>query len=69
MLSWKGKGIIISCFGEERNAQGRGPIARMLFEHEITRHLTNSLRKSADLYISTGQYDELLADIENTWII
>lgn len=41
-----------------------GPIARMLFEHEITKDLTNSIIKSTDIYTSTGQPAALIEDIE-----
>ena len=41
-----------------------GPIARMLSEHEITKKLTNSLVKSADLYSSTGHPELLIEDVE-----
>jgi hemerythrin-like domain-containing protein len=41
-----------------------GPIAPMLFEHEITKDLTNSIIKSTDIYTSTGQPAALIEDIE-----
>lgn len=41
-----------------------GPISRMLYEHEITKKLTNSLIKSADIYTSTGQPKLLIEDVE-----
>jgi hemerythrin-like domain-containing protein len=41
-----------------------GPIARMLFEHEITKNLTNSIIKSTEVYLSTGQTGALIEDIE-----
>lgn len=41
-----------------------GPIARMLFEHEITKNLTNSIIKSTEVYLSTGQPRALIEDIE-----
>ena len=41
-----------------------GPIARMLFEHEITKNLTNSIIKSTEVYLSTGQPGALIEDIE-----
>jgi hemerythrin-like domain-containing protein len=41
-----------------------GPIARMLFEHEITKNLTNSIIKSTEVYLSTGQPQALIEDIE-----
>ena len=40
------------------------PIARMLFEHEITKNLTNSIIKSTEVYASTGQPEQLIKDIE-----
>jgi hemerythrin-like domain-containing protein len=40
------------------------PIARMLFEHEITKNLTNSIIKSTEVYASTGQPEPLIKDIE-----
>jgi len=40
-----------------------GPISRMLYEHEITKKLTNSLIKSADIYTSTGQPKLLIEDV------
>jgi hemerythrin-like domain-containing protein len=41
-----------------------GPIARMLFEHEITKNLKNSIIKSTEVYLSTGQPRALIEDIE-----
>jgi len=42
-----------------------GPIARMLYEHEITKNLAESIVKSTNTYISTGNYKELVKDIDN----
>jgi hemerythrin-like domain-containing protein len=36
----------------------------MLFEHEITKNLTNSIIKSTEVYLSTGQPGALIEDIE-----
>jgi len=41
-----------------------GPIARMIFEHEITNELTNSIIRSTDIYTSTGQPAALIGDLE-----
>jgi hemerythrin-like domain-containing protein len=41
-----------------------GPIARMLYEHEITKTLAESIIKSAKNYISTGDFTELVQDID-----
>ena len=41
-----------------------GPIARMLFEHEVTKDLTNSIIRSTEVYTSTGQPTALIEDIE-----
>jgi hemerythrin-like domain-containing protein len=40
-----------------------GPIARMLFEHEITKQLAEKMRASARAYAETGNADQLVADI------
>ena len=43
-----------------------GPIARMLYEHEITKTLAESIVKSTKNYISSGEdYTELVKDIDN----
>jgi len=42
-----------------------GPIARMLYEHEITKNLAESIVKSTNTYISTGNYKELVKYIDN----
>ena len=42
-----------------------GPIARMLYEHEITKNLAESIVKSTNTYISHGDYKELVKDIDN----
>ena len=41
-----------------------GPIAHILFEHEITKNLTDSIIKSTEVYTSTGQPAPLIKDIE-----
>lgn len=41
-----------------------GPIARMLYEHQITKNLAESIIKSTKNYISCGDYKELVKDIE-----
>lgn len=40
-----------------------GPIARMLFEHEITKQLADKMAESAQAYIKSGDPAQLVADI------
>lgn len=40
-----------------------GPIARMLFEHEITKQLADKMAASVQSYIRSGNSDQLVADI------
>jgi hemerythrin-like domain-containing protein len=49
----------------EKNGMPRegGPIARMLFEHEITKQLAEKMAVSARVYLETGNADQLVADI------
>ena len=42
-----------------------GPIARMLYEHQITKNLAESIIKSTKNYVSHGDYKELVKDIDN----
>jgi hemerythrin-like domain-containing protein len=42
-----------------------GPIARMLFEHELTKQLAEKMDISAKVYLQTGSADGLVADIRN----
>ena len=42
-----------------------GPIARMLYEHEITKELANSIVNSTKIYIATGKHDELVKNIDD----
>jgi len=42
-----------------------GPIARMLFEHEITKQLAAKMEESAKGYLQSGKPDELVADIKS----
>ncbi len=51
----------------EKNGMPRegGPIARMLFEHEITKQLAEKIEASAKAYIQTNKADALIADIRN----
>lgn len=42
-----------------------GPIARMLFEHEMTKQLAEKMEASAKAYIQTGNAEQLIADIRN----
>ncbi|MDQ2684373.1 MAG: hemerythrin domain-containing protein [Thermoproteota archaeon] len=42
-----------------------GPIARMLYEHEITKELANSIVNSTKIYISSGEQTELVKNIED----
>ena len=37
-----------------------GPIARMLYEHQITKNLAESIIKSTKNYVSCGDYKELV---------
>ncbi len=41
-----------------------GPIARMLYEHEITKDLANSIIKATKNYISSGDNAELVKSID-----
>lgn len=40
-----------------------GPIARMLFEHEVTQQLADKLAGSAQAYVATGAPAQLVAGI------
>jgi hemerythrin-like domain-containing protein len=40
-----------------------GPIARMLYDHKITKDLTNSIIDSTKVYLSTGKSTALVNDI------
>ena len=42
-----------------------GPIARMLYEHEITKELANSIVSSTKIYIATGKHTELVINIDD----
>lgn len=42
-----------------------GPIARMLYEHQITKTLAESIIISTKNYISNGDYKDLVKDIDN----
>jgi len=50
----------------EKNGMPRvgGPIARMLFEHEVTKQLAVKLEESAKSYLQSGNSDALVADIK-----
>jgi hemerythrin-like domain-containing protein len=41
-----------------------GPIARMLFEHEVTKQLAAKMEESAKSYLQSGSPDALVADIK-----
>jgi hemerythrin-like domain-containing protein len=41
-----------------------GPIARMLFEHEVTKQLAAKMEESAKGYLQSGSPDVLVADIK-----
>lgn len=41
-----------------------GPIARMLFEHEMTRQLAEKMEASAKEYLQSGKAEQLVADIQ-----
>jgi hemerythrin-like domain-containing protein len=41
-----------------------GPIARMLFEHEVTKQLAAKMEESAKGYLQSGNSDTLVADIK-----
>ena len=41
-----------------------GPIARMLFEHEVTKQLAAKMEESAKSYLQSGKPDALVADIK-----
>jgi hemerythrin-like domain-containing protein len=51
----------------ERSGMPRegGPIARMLFEHEVTKQLATKMENSAHDYLQSGNPNILLADIKN----
>jgi hemerythrin-like domain-containing protein len=40
-----------------------GPIARMLLEHKMTRHLAEKMETSAKEYLQSGKAEQLIADI------
>ena len=40
-----------------------GPIARMLFEHEMTKQLADKMAASAQANVTTGDFAQLVADI------
>lgn len=42
-----------------------GPIAKMLYEHEITKELANSIVNSTKIYISSGKHTELVKNIDD----
>ena len=42
-----------------------GPIARMLYEHEITKVLANSIVSSTKIYIASGEQAELIKNIDD----
>lgn len=42
-----------------------GPIARMLFEHKVTKELAEKMEASAAAYAQTGSAGPLVADIQN----
>lgn len=42
-----------------------GPIARMLYEHEITKELANSIVSSTKIYIASGEQTELVKSIDD----
>jgi hemerythrin-like domain-containing protein len=50
----------------ERGGMSRegGPIARMLFEHEVTKQLAAKMEESAKSYLQSGSSDALVADIK-----
>ena len=41
-----------------------GPIARMLYEHEITKRLSENIVKSAKNYLSSGDHKDLVKNID-----
>lgn len=42
-----------------------GPIARMLYEHEVTKQLAAKMEESAKGYLQSGKPDALVADIKS----
>jgi hemerythrin-like domain-containing protein len=42
-----------------------GPIARMIFEHEVTKQLAAKMEGSTRVYLQSGSPDALIADIKN----
>lgn len=51
----------------EKNGMKRegGPIARMIFEHEVTNQLVDKMDESCKEYLNTGNKQNLLQDIQN----
>ena len=49
----------------EKNGMPRegGPIARMLFEHEVTKELAAKMEESTKVYLVSGKTDPLVSDI------
>lgn len=41
-----------------------GPIARMLFEHEVTNNLSQAIIRSAEIYLQKNESMELITDID-----
>lgn len=42
-----------------------GPIARMIFEHEVAKQLAAKMEASAKIYLQSGSSDALVSDIKN----
>ena len=42
-----------------------GPIARMIYEHEITKELAISIVNSTKIYIATGKHNDLVKNIDD----
>ncbi len=51
----------------EKNGMSRegGPIARMIFEHNVTNELAEKMEISSSKYIDTGDTTDLVRDIQN----
>ncbi len=61
----EGGRITVSNLGKKGMPREGGPIARMLYEHEITKALANSIVNSAKIYIASGKYSELIKNIDD----
>ena len=61
----KEEGSLFPTLEKKGMSREGGPIARMLYEHEITKELANSIVYSTKIYIATGKHDELVKNIDD----